>query len=129
MRYENMINFIAELRHVAFCRYLILCLSFLVGELWPPEVKKRVCVATHSRFSLKTCFNIRNYLRCLKNANMLLLFFTTTFSSITFFFFWRGLYTFSSDSVLSIVPTMTSFEFPASDLFIYFIYFKNLYTG
>ena len=52
MRYENMIYFIAELRHVAFCRYVILCLSFLVDELSPPEVQKRVCVATHSRFSL-----------------------------------------------------------------------------
>ena len=52
MRYENMVNFIAELRHVAFCRYVILCLSFLVDELSPPEVKKRVCVATHSRFTL-----------------------------------------------------------------------------
>ena len=47
-----MVNFIAELRHVAFCRYVILCFSFLVDELSPPEVKKRVCVATHSRFSL-----------------------------------------------------------------------------
>ena len=47
-----MINFITELRHVAFCRYVILCLSILVDELSPPEVKKRVCVATHSRFSL-----------------------------------------------------------------------------
>ena len=44
-----MINFIAELRHVAFCRYVILCLSFLVDELSFPEVKKRVCVAKHSR--------------------------------------------------------------------------------
>ena len=52
MRYENMVNFIAELRHVAFCRYVILCFSFLVDDLSPPEVKKRVCVATHSRFSL-----------------------------------------------------------------------------
>ena len=52
MRYENMVNFIAELRHVACCRYVILCFSFLVDELSPPEVKKRVCVATHSRFSL-----------------------------------------------------------------------------
>ena len=52
MRYENMINFIAELRHMAFCRYVILCFSFLVDELSPPEVKKRVWVATHSRFSL-----------------------------------------------------------------------------
>ena len=49
MRYGNMINFIAELRHVAFCRYVILCFSFLVDELSPPEVKKRVCLATHSR--------------------------------------------------------------------------------
>ena len=47
-----MVNFIAELRHVAFCRYVILCFSFLVDELSPPEVKKRVCVATHSRFTL-----------------------------------------------------------------------------
>ena len=47
-----MINFIAELRHVVFCRYVILCFSFLVDELSPPEVKKRVWVATHSRFSL-----------------------------------------------------------------------------
>ena len=47
-----MVNFIAEMRHVAFCRYVILCFSFLVDELSPPEVKKRVCVATHSRFSL-----------------------------------------------------------------------------
>ena len=52
MRYENMINFNAELRHVAFCRYVIFCFSFLVDELSPPEVKKRVWVATHSRFSL-----------------------------------------------------------------------------
>ena len=47
-----MVNFIAELRHVAFCRYVILCFSFLVDDLSPPEVKKRVGVATHSRFSL-----------------------------------------------------------------------------
>ena len=46
-----MINFTAELRHVAFCRYVMLCLSFLVDELSPPDVKKRVCVATHSRFN------------------------------------------------------------------------------
>ena len=42
MCYENMINFIAVLRHVAFCRYVFLCLSFLVDELGPPVVKKRV---------------------------------------------------------------------------------------
>ena len=47
MRYENMVNLIVELRHVAFCRYVILCFSFLVDELSPPEVKKRVCVELH----------------------------------------------------------------------------------
>ena len=46
-----------------------------------------------------------------------MLFFTTTFFSVTFFFFWCGLYTLSSDSVSSIVPTMTSFEFPVSESF------------
>ena len=39
MCYENMINFIAVLRLVAFCRYVFLCLSFLVDELGPPVVK------------------------------------------------------------------------------------------
>ena len=39
-----------SLQSVAFCRYVILC--FLVDDLSPPEVKKRVCVAIHSRFSL-----------------------------------------------------------------------------